>query len=161
MLWEGLDRVVRDTARSRVDLTRIDLASCHAVIRLEQELEGPPVPPKIAARYGKFITGCYRARDFVDADTFATALVATLVQHPEAVVSMASDPIHGIPRKFKFVPAISEVADELEAITARIRLAAQGARRALAVGAVHPKGGAENDLGPSSPRSMRCVEEDA
>lgn len=125
--------MIQQTARPALELARIDLGSCQMVARMDDALDGQRIAPRAASDAAKTIVGCYRARDFVDVDTFVVALVATLAQHPEVVVRLAADPVNGIPRKYKFVPAISEIADELEAITTRIRLAAQGARRALAI----------------------------
>ncbi|MBF9234698.1 hypothetical protein [Microvirga alba] len=87
-----------------------------------------PIAAKEAA---KAIVGSYRARDFVDPDTYLIGLIANLAQFPVVVIKLAADPVHGIPRKYKFVPSVAEVADELAALSARIRLAATGARRAI------------------------------
>jgi hypothetical protein len=62
---------------------------------------------------------------------FVTALVATMARYPEPVVLMAAHPLKGILRRYKFVPSIAEVADELEALRTRIKLASMGARKAL------------------------------
>lgn len=132
-LWADLERVIAETARPAIDAKTLDRSACMAVVAMGEALGGGPIDPKSASDAAKRIVGCYRARDFIDVDTFVVALVATLAQHPAVVVRMVADPLSGIPRKYKFAPAISEIADELEATGKRIRLAASGARRALSV----------------------------
>lgn len=106
--------------------------ACHAVMELCIALdEGRRIDPKQATKMARVLLGCYRARDFVDVDMFATALVATLAQYPAPIVAMVVDPIKGMPRRFKFPPSLAEVADELEALDKRVHLAWRGAVTAL------------------------------
>lgn len=111
---------------------RADLGACRAVVALEEAiLAGGKTPPDAATDYATQIMGCFRARDFQDPDTFAVALVAHLVMHPEPIVKMLACPLNGIARTHQFCPSIAEIADALEAMENRIRIVAGPARRAL------------------------------
>lgn len=112
--------------------TDMDAAPCRAIVALQDDVaSGRKCTPKGATEYANRIIGCYRASNWVDPKMFTMALVAVLADRHPAVVAMAADPVHGVARKFKFAPSISEVADELDAIERRLGLAAIAAHRLL------------------------------
>lgn len=113
---------------------KYSLDGCRTIVAIEQAIDaGERAEPSLASKAAKQIIGCYRARDCVDVETYIAALVATLARYPGSVVKMAACIENGIPRKFKFVPTISEVADELDAISKNITSTARLARRALQI----------------------------
>ncbi|WP_298966182.1 hypothetical protein [uncultured Roseibium sp.] len=61
------------------------------------------------------LAGCFRAKDFANAKTFAAALSATFQQYPEAVGRIVVDPVNGLPSTNKFPPSIAEVREALDA----------------------------------------------
>ena len=118
--------------RSLAPSCRADLDACRVVVAIEEIiLAGERTSPKAASHYARQIVGCFRAKDFLDADTFVVALVAHLVLHPEVVVKMLACPINGIARSHQFCPSIAEIADALERMSERVKLVAGPARRAL------------------------------
>jgi hypothetical protein len=85
--------------------------------------------PSAALKRAKLLVGCYRARDFVDVETFVTALVANLCDYPECVVNLVTDPKHGLPATNTFCPAINEVIDACKKARDRILLASRAIDR--------------------------------
>lgn len=87
-------------------------------------LAGDRTAPSAALKRAKILVGCYRARDFVDVETFITGLVANLCDYPECVVNLVTDPKHGLPATNTFCPAISEVVEACRKASEKIKLGA-------------------------------------
>lgn len=83
-----------------------------------------------ASRLARQLMGCYRGRDFIDAETFAAALAMTLSAHPIEVARLVCDPLVGIPSRLKFPPSLAEVREEIEVETAKLKRVGRMVRRA-------------------------------
>jgi hypothetical protein len=113
---------------------KYDLDWCRTIVAIEETIDaGERAAPSLASQAAKRIVGCYRAKDFIDVETYLAALVATLARYPAPLVKMAACIENGIPRKHKFVPTIAEVADHLDEISKNLTTAARLARRALQI----------------------------
>lgn len=113
---------------------RYSLDGCRTIVAIEDAIDnGERTAPSLASKAAKQIVGCYRARDFVDVETYIASLIATLARYPEPIVKMGACINYGIPRKHKFLPTIAEVSDELDAISKNITSTARLARRALQI----------------------------
>jgi hypothetical protein len=63
----------------------------------------------------------YRKGDANDADTYVAAVGAVLAEFDAEVIRRVTDPVHGLPRKLKWMPTVAEVGDECERVTAIVR----------------------------------------
>lgn len=115
---------------ARTAVTQVDPHACKTIAAIVEKLSKRRTSAEAANDAARFITGCYRAKDFVDPELFAIALVSVLRERPPIVVAMAMHPERGVPGRIKFSPNISEVVVELDKIETSIRLVASGAERA-------------------------------
>lgn len=83
-----------------------------------------------ASKLARQLMGCYRGRDFIDAETFAAALAMTLSAHPIEVARLVCDPLVGIPSRLKFPPSLAEVREEIEVETAKLKRVGRMVERA-------------------------------
>lgn len=73
--------------------------------------------------------GCFRKGDANDPKIWLTAVIGTLVCYPIEVIREVTDPVVGMPSRFKWLPTIAEVREECETIvTRRTRALVQSAR---------------------------------
>ena len=73
---------------------------------------------KLAKYHARLIFGCFRAGDANDPEVFTGALITLLMSYPAAIGAKLSDPKGGLAGKFKFLPTISEVREEADALMA-------------------------------------------
>jgi len=59
--------------------------------------------------------GCYRTGDANDPEMYTAAVAAVLADFPPEVMDVVTNPRTGLPRKIKFLPTVSEVADACDA----------------------------------------------
>jgi hypothetical protein len=62
----------------------------------------------------------YRARDFVDAEVFASSLATVFQCYRKSLCRLAVDPMVGIPSEVKFPPSVQEVREWLDRETGRL-----------------------------------------
>lgn len=76
-----------------------------------------------------YMLGCYRRGDANDPEVYATAIIGTLMCFPIEVVREVTDPVFGMPARFKWLPTIAEVREESEAIFSKRMAAVAQANR--------------------------------
>jgi hypothetical protein len=64
----------------------------------------------------RLLLGCYRTGDANDADTYVSAIAATLAHFPEHVITQVTHPVLGLPSRCKWLPSVSEVREACDAI---------------------------------------------
>jgi len=69
--------------------------------------------------------GCFRKGDANDPEIYVSAVAAILSEYPDSVIDYVTDPRTGLPRRSKWLPQPSEVADacDEQMVSARRRLA--------------------------------------
>lgn len=77
------------------------------------------------------MAACYRRDDAVDAEIYAAAMVAVLMEYPIEVVEHVTDPRTGLPRSLKWLPSVAEVAEACDQRQEAIRKAQEPPRRPL------------------------------
>ncbi len=75
---------------------------------------GPAPDVQTALHMAAQLTGCFRLKDYANAQTFGGALAATFQAYPEAAGRMVIDPVNGLPSHLKFPPSIAEVREALD-----------------------------------------------
>lgn len=66
----------------------------------------------------RLLFGCYRQGEANDSTTYTVAVASMLLRYSEDVVISVTDPVTGLPSRLKWLPAVSEVRDECERLTA-------------------------------------------
>lgn len=77
-----------------------------------------------AANATRVLLGCFRTGDANDPDVYTAAMIATLAQFPEHIIQAVCDPRTGLPGRSKWLPTVSEVRAECDAVEARERRSA-------------------------------------
>ncbi len=70
----------------------------------------------MASYHAKLILGSYRADQANDPDIYVTAITHLLSRYPIDVGAQLTDPKDGVAGKYKWLPTVSEVKEEAEAI---------------------------------------------
>lgn len=93
----------------------------HAIEAVQCVARDQDSTPSQAVEFARGLMGQYRARDFVDAETFAASL-ATVFQHfPKTLCRLCIDPMVGLPSEVKFPPTVQEVREWLDREAGRLR----------------------------------------
>jgi hypothetical protein len=71
---------------------------------------------KLAIYHAKLILGSYRADQAADPDIYVTAITLLLSRYPPDIGARLTDPKDGVAGKYKWLPTVSEVKEEAEAI---------------------------------------------
>ena len=71
---------------------------------------------KLASYHAKLILGSYRADQAADPEIYLTAIGYLLAQYPPDIGKQLTDPKDGVAGKYKWLPTVSEVKEEAEAI---------------------------------------------
>lgn len=112
---------------SRPNCPLLPSDDCHAVIAAAERHSACPSPER-AALLARTMIGVYRVNDVRDPDVYVTALAATLAEFPAFIAERTASPVHGLPSRLKFLPAIAEVREALQAEDSRQRLMVARAR---------------------------------
>lgn len=83
-------------------------------------LAEPEATPTHAVECARMLMGQYRARDFVDAEVFASSLATVFQCYRKSLCRLAVDPMVGIPSEVKFPPSVQEVREWLDRETGRL-----------------------------------------
>jgi hypothetical protein len=83
-------------------------------------LAEPESTPTQAVECARMLMGQYRARDFVDAEVFASSLSTVFQCYRKSLCRLAVDPMVGIPSEVKFPPSVQEVREWLDRETGRL-----------------------------------------
>lgn len=149
-------------AALRVGGPHEDAAACFPAESLEHAIEvvravarDRLATPTQSVEFARGLMGQYRARDFVDAETFAASL-ATVFQHfPRTLCRLCIDPMVGLPSEVRFPPTVQEVREWLDRETGRIRYYEWRAREVRAAQIAGPK---VAEIAPMEPRvSLRSM----
>ena len=84
-----------------------------------------------ASRCVSIMAACYRRDDAVDAEVYAAAMVAVLMEYPIEIVEHVTDPRTGLPRSLKWLPSVAEVAEACDHRLEAIRRHAEPAKAPL------------------------------
>lgn len=80
----------------------------------------PEASPTQAVEFARALMGQYRARDFVDVETFASSLSSVFQHYRRSLCRLAVDPMVGLPSEAKFPPSVQEVKEWLDRETGRL-----------------------------------------
>lgn len=120
------ERPVREIV---ADLERIDPApgcrllpvdECRAVIAAHERAQ-TRTAPDTATELAATLIGVYRRDDLHDPDVYIRAIAATLAEYPVHIAKRVASPVTGIPARMKFIPAVAEVREALDAEDRRQR----------------------------------------
>lgn len=123
-----------------------EVARCHSAESLENAIAAVQAmardqnaTPMQAVEAARSLMGQYRARDYVDAETFAASL-ATVFQHfPRTLCRLCVDPMVGLPSEVKFPPTVQEVREWLDREAGRLRYYEWRAKEVRAAQVADPK----------------------
>ena len=71
---------------------------------------------KLAMYHAKLILGSYRADQANDPEIYVTAISHLLSRYPKDIGARLTDPKDGVAGKYKWLPSVSEVREEAEAL---------------------------------------------
>lgn len=96
-------------------------------------MQGRDVPctPAEAATYAGQLVNYYPAREVNDARTYIAAMTAIMAAFPRDFVKRVCDPVTGLPSRLKFLPALAEVREALDAEANRRKRIEANARYVL------------------------------
>ena len=147
--WKTLIRLRQGGAANEVAPTfgRDDIQ--FAMEAVGAVLAEPEATPTHAVECARMLMGQYRARDFVDAEVFASSLSTVFQCYRKSLCRLAVDPMVGIPSEVKFPPSVQEVREWLDRETGRLEYYQW---RATQVRAAQIAGPQEVALPPQEPR---------
>lgn len=130
----------------------------HAIEAVQAVARDQDATPTQSVECARILMGQYRARDFVDAETFAASL-ATVFQHfPKTLCRLCIDPMVGLPSEVKFPPTVQEVREWLDRESGRLRYYEWRAREVRAAQLAGPKEAPKPDLEPrASPEAVAKI----
>lgn len=118
--WKTLSRLRQGGAANEVAATFSRDEVQFALEAVGAVIAEPEAPPTLAVECARMLMGQYRARDFVDAEVFASSLATVFQCYRKSLCRLAVDPMVGIPSEVKFPPSVQEVREWLDRETGRL-----------------------------------------
>ncbi|MDQ0505965.1 hypothetical protein [Xanthobacter agilis] len=130
----------------RVGGAHDEAARTHSAESLEQAIAALRIvtsdqnaTPTQAVEFSRGLMGQYRARDFVDAETFAASLATVFQNFQRMLCRLCIDPMVGLPAESKFPPTVQEVREWLDREAGRLRYYEWRAKEVRAAQLAGPK----------------------